>query len=570
MPVDSGTKGSETLSLARTNVNPPQPTSRASGMFKLVIEDDEGKRTVVPLTRGEYSIGRKQGNTIRLTERNVSREHVRLVKKNGASKEHFVLEDLKSYNGVFVNGLRVAEETELSHGDLVQVGDYRILYQDEAEQEKPAAPADTPDAKTTIPIGQMARGSTLMERPDRFVMLVGPTPGVEYPLDKERMTIGRAEDASISVNHNSVSRLHCEVHALGEGRYEIVDKGSANGVRVNSSDLKRGIIEAGDLIELGDVRFKFVAAGQVFVPAPNEKQELIADREAPDPVPPKPASTGLYVAAAAVLGIAIVLVVWFLRHQGTDPGNNTPAPTGSGAGHSQLSQEQAVLEAAKQLCKPDDCDAAHAKLMSEVREDSTLRASTMFRDIEKTWAQSLIDRADREADTAKKRSLLLLVAQTNTVELSQRNIAQSKLKELDSEPAPTGSAAPEAADAASTTAPPTSTAATPSATGQAAPPAPTATGPNGKPTATTPTGKPAASASAAPAAASDFEAAQKAIIESNPQKAKTILWGKMQRGGKMSYDEMNLLLETCHIVKDKACLTSACTKLPTHRRCAAP
>ena len=55
-------------------------------MWKLVIEDDEGKRTVVPLTRDQYSVGRKEGNTIRLTERNVSREHARLFKKaaNGA------------------------------------------------------------------------------------------------------------------------------------------------------------------------------------------------------------------------------------------------------------------------------------------------------------------------------------------------------------------------------------------------------------------------------------------------------------------------------------------------------
>ena len=39
-------------------------------MFKLVIQDDEGKTTVVPLIRDEITIGRKEGNTIRLTERN--------------------------------------------------------------------------------------------------------------------------------------------------------------------------------------------------------------------------------------------------------------------------------------------------------------------------------------------------------------------------------------------------------------------------------------------------------------------------------------------------------------------
>ena len=72
-------------------------------MFKLVISDDEGKQTVVPLVRDEITIGRKEGNTIRLTERNVSRRHARLAKANGK----FVVEDLHSYNGVKVNGQKV-------------------------------------------------------------------------------------------------------------------------------------------------------------------------------------------------------------------------------------------------------------------------------------------------------------------------------------------------------------------------------------------------------------------------------------------------------------------------------
>src|SRR5579864_7457650 len=99
-------------------------SARGPPMWKLVIEDDEGKRTVVPLTRDAYSIGRKEGNTIRLTERNVSREHARLLKRNGAAgatgaeKASFVLEDLSSYNGVFVNGFRVTHSQDLAHGDL--------------------------------------------------------------------------------------------------------------------------------------------------------------------------------------------------------------------------------------------------------------------------------------------------------------------------------------------------------------------------------------------------------------------------------------------------------------------
>src|SRR3974390_1752698 len=119
-------------------------------MWKLAIEDDEGKQTVVPLTREQYTIGRKDGNTIRLTERNVSREHARLYKKNGTNegtgggsnsgKPTFILEDLTSYNGVFVNGLRITHAQGLSHGDLVQIGDYRILLQGEAPLDVAAGP----------------------------------------------------------------------------------------------------------------------------------------------------------------------------------------------------------------------------------------------------------------------------------------------------------------------------------------------------------------------------------------------------------------------------------------------
>jgi len=196
-------------------------------MWKLVIEDDEGKRTVVPLTRDDYTIGRKEGNTIRLTERNVSREHAKIKKANGAAngqQSPFTLEDLTSYNGVYVNGLRVAAPQDLQHGDLIQIGDYRIILQDDAMVEDAASgaitAATTQDMKSTMPTGAVNRGSLLMERPNRLVMLAGPTPGAEYPLDRERITIGRAEDATISVNHNSVSRRV----ALRDRRQRLVER----------------------------------------------------------------------------------------------------------------------------------------------------------------------------------------------------------------------------------------------------------------------------------------------------------------------------------------------------------
>lgn len=108
-------------------------------IFKLIIEDDEGKTTVYPLADGSVSIGRKESNTIRLMERNVSRRHARLVRSTAA----VFIEDLDSYNGIRINGERIAGRYEVKEGDLVEIGDYHLALQrsEVAEDELPTGEA---------------------------------------------------------------------------------------------------------------------------------------------------------------------------------------------------------------------------------------------------------------------------------------------------------------------------------------------------------------------------------------------------------------------------------------------
>lgn len=108
--------------------------------MKLIIEDDEGRKTVVPFVREEITIGRQEGNTIRLTERNVSRKHARLLRQNG----HVVVEDLGSYNGIRINGEKIAGQKAVHAGDLIQIGDYDLAIQTDApiDAPKPAVPRD--------------------------------------------------------------------------------------------------------------------------------------------------------------------------------------------------------------------------------------------------------------------------------------------------------------------------------------------------------------------------------------------------------------------------------------------
>ena len=122
-------------------------------MFKLVIQDDEGKTTVVPLIRDEITIGRKEGNTIRLTERNVSRRHARIMRNNG--EVH--IEDLGSYNGIRVNNARIAERVSLRVSDQVQIGDYKLYLKAEGVEQV--------DDARTMPIERVEANGEAVTQP---------------------------------------------------------------------------------------------------------------------------------------------------------------------------------------------------------------------------------------------------------------------------------------------------------------------------------------------------------------------------------------------------------------------
>ena len=98
--------------------------------LRLIIEDDEGTTTVVPLGSDAVTIGRQQGNTIQLTEKNVSRRHARLYPES----EVWVIEDLGSYNGIKVNGQAIDARVNLKEGDVVQIGDYHLALTEDVDK----------------------------------------------------------------------------------------------------------------------------------------------------------------------------------------------------------------------------------------------------------------------------------------------------------------------------------------------------------------------------------------------------------------------------------------------------
>jgi pSer/pThr/pTyr-binding forkhead associated (FHA) protein len=91
--------------------------------------------------------------------------------------------------------------------------------------------------------------------------------GVEFLLRRSRTTIGRDDSTNdIFLWHGSISRNHAVVtREPATGRYVIADLRSTNGVRVNGQAYGKVELRAGDYIDLGWVRFRFVAPEELFL-----------------------------------------------------------------------------------------------------------------------------------------------------------------------------------------------------------------------------------------------------------------------------------------------------------------
>jgi adenylate cyclase len=94
-------------------------------MARLQIVTAEGGQQAVEL-RALNSLGRHPNNSIQLLDKIVSKEHC-IIEQRG---DHFVLRDLGSLNGTYINGERVRGEGLLKHGDEITLGTTRARFDD--------------------------------------------------------------------------------------------------------------------------------------------------------------------------------------------------------------------------------------------------------------------------------------------------------------------------------------------------------------------------------------------------------------------------------------------------------
>src|SRR5882757_2300371 len=116
--------------------------------FSIILTEKGGETQRLDFDSEEITIGRVDENDICLPKGNISKKHTKIVVKDGK----IIVLDLKSTNGTYVNGKKLAGPQVITPTDKVYIGDFILNVEPPeaiedlaAEDAEPPPEEETPD-----------------------------------------------------------------------------------------------------------------------------------------------------------------------------------------------------------------------------------------------------------------------------------------------------------------------------------------------------------------------------------------------------------------------------------------
>jgi pSer/pThr/pTyr-binding forkhead associated (FHA) protein len=174
-PTGAGARLSDTLhgvppSALPGAVTPTAPT--AAPLASLLVRSGTLKGRRLPIKAPMVNIGRADFNDVVIADPSVSTSHARLQRRDDV----WVLADLGSTNGTFVDGERLAAETALAPGATVAFGDVAVLFEPLDDLAHARRPSGTPAVSGSLSPEEPG-GEVPAERPRRPIRVTPPRPG---------------------------------------------------------------------------------------------------------------------------------------------------------------------------------------------------------------------------------------------------------------------------------------------------------------------------------------------------------------------------------------------------------
>ncbi|MBN2429981.1 MAG: FHA domain-containing protein [Acidobacteria bacterium] len=107
--------------------------------------DLRGEGRVHPLEDSLFIVGRSPECQLVISHASISRRHAKFFRLN----DEFVLEDLNSKNGVYVNGFRISQPSLLHNGDHIRIGDMNFIFKLGEQSPIPEEPSSFTEATRT-------------------------------------------------------------------------------------------------------------------------------------------------------------------------------------------------------------------------------------------------------------------------------------------------------------------------------------------------------------------------------------------------------------------------------------
>ncbi|MGZ4842248.1 MAG: FHA domain-containing protein [Candidatus Angelobacter sp.] len=255
-------------------------------MAKLYLRFEQNDQVLkeVPLSQATATIGRLPDNSVQIDNLAVSGHHARIAWEN----DHYVVEDLGSLNGTYVNNERVGKAT-LKHGDQVKIGKHLVEFKNEgavpnfavAAKTGPSAPKleatmmlDTKKSREQLadkngpsagagPLG-ISRPAWMSEpfaaakdRLGQLNILEGKTDQEKYVLTGKMTMIGKSSMASIKLK-GFFAPTTAALISKRDNKYFISPSESKAKLKINGEDVvSQRELNAGDVIEVGKMKAAF-------------------------------------------------------------------------------------------------------------------------------------------------------------------------------------------------------------------------------------------------------------------------------------------------------------------------
>ena len=227
-------------------------------MAKIQIKFKDAVIKEVPLTQVTLTIGRKEGNDIVIDNIAVSGFHARIVQED----QNYILEDLNSLNGTFLNGQKVSKYA-LKHGDIILIGNHTIEFISDK-------PPET-DAARPVIRGRSMNETMVLSPSDQkkilvstekvevlggFIIIEGPTEKKDYLLKDRITTIGKDDAAVIRIKGFFAPKVAALVNRRKEGYF--INPSSGKDLKINDQKVaQRYDLKDGDIVEIGDLKMQF-------------------------------------------------------------------------------------------------------------------------------------------------------------------------------------------------------------------------------------------------------------------------------------------------------------------------